>query len=166
MTSALVLCRTPFQARLIDKVLCEERVDHFNLLYFTQQNSPEDRHYFAALSRRSAHAELVHVPPERFDLLNYIRLRLHAGSLMRDLHCEIVILASIDNFVFNAIARRQRGAELVTVDDGLGNIVASGSYRKTLFGGRGDAYRWMFGASSLREIRERIVQTLYNFPAI
>jgi N-acetyllactosaminide alpha-2,3-sialyltransferase len=164
MTSALVLCRTPAQANLVDRVLDHERVDSFDLLYFTQQNSPEDKRYFSALAQRARLAKFIHVPPSRWDILNHIRLRARAGSFMRDLRHDIVVLASIDSYVFNAVAKRQAGAQLVTFDDGLANIVLSGAYRRAGYEGRGEAYRRLFGASRLDELRDRIARHYTIFP--
>ncbi|QGM45239.1 glycosyltransferase family 52 [Methylocystis heyeri] len=164
MTSALVLCRTPSQANLVDRVLRHERVDSFDLLYFTHQASPEDRRYFSLLAQRARQAKFIHVPPSRRDILNHIRFRVHAGAFMCDLRRDIVVLASIDCYVFNAIAKRQAGAQLVTFDDGLANIVASGAYRRAGYEGREEAYRRLFGASRLDELRNRIARHYTIFP--
>jgi beta-galactosamide-alpha-2,3-sialyltransferase len=165
MTLALVLCRTPFQANLIERVLREECVDCFDLLYYTNQNTTEDMHYFAALSQRSDRAEFVHLSPSRFDVLNYIRLRARARPFLRDLAYDRVILASLDNFVFSAIARKQAAADLVTFDDGMANVLVEGAiYRRTRYGGRGDIYRALFGAYTPTEIRDRIARHYTIFP--
>lgn len=161
--SALVLCRTPLQGRLVEEVLAEERVRRFDLLYLTHQNSPEDRRYFGRLSRVATRSDLIHVPPARFDVLNHLRLRARAGAFMRNLGRDLVILASIDNFVFSAIARKQTDSELVTFDDGVSNIVGSGIYVESR-SVRRRIYRAVFGAYGLTETRAKIARHYTIFP--
>jgi hypothetical protein len=164
MTSALVLCRSPFQAHLAESIIRQENVDWFDLLYYTHHDSSEDRNYFAALSRRAQRAEYIHVPVPRFDILGHLTFRVRSRYFFHDLGHDIVMLGSIDNLVFSAIARNQFKAKLVTFDDGMSNIFKDGLYRKTRFEGRGEIYRGLFRAYSLKEIRDRIERHYTIYP--
>jgi beta-galactosamide-alpha-2,3-sialyltransferase len=164
MTSALVLCRSPFQAYLAARVLEREHVDRFDLLYHTHHDSEEDRNYFAKLSRRAEWAEYAHVPIRRFDITLHLLFRARARRFLRDLGHDVVMLGSIDNLVFSAIAKKQSKARLVTFDDGMSNVFKDGVYRKPRFKGRGEFYRALFGAYNLREARDKIERHYTIYP--
>lgn len=164
MTTALVLCRTPYQAYLLQDVLDREGVTSYELLYYTHQDSAEDRHYFPRLADRAHHAEYVHVPPPRFDLFGYVRFYARARRFLRDLGHDMVVLASIDNYVFSAIARKQAGAAVVSFDDGMSNILSGGLYRQAGYGGRGRVYRILFGAHTFDDIKRRIARHYTIYP--
>jgi len=144
--SALVLCRTPFQASLIEKILREENIDLFDLVYYTQQDSTEDRHYFGILAARARSSVYIYRPPRRYSILSYFELYLGSLNYLRDRRPAIVVLASFDNHIFNSIASRQKDAKLVTFDDGTANIFSQGTYFYTDRGWRTQLYRRAFGA--------------------
>ena len=161
--SALLLLRTPFQAWIAEEVLRAEGVLEYALLYFTQHDSAEDRHYFSRLAEGSQLAKYCYAPVRPFDILGHLDFRRQVGGWYRDRGFDLVILASIDSFVPNAIARRQRSAALVTFDDGTGNFNSQSIYHVDRLNRRGRLYRRMLGATDLKSTRVRIARhyTLY-----
>ena len=162
--SALLLLRTPFQAWIAEQVLRAEGVAEYELLYFTQHDSVEDRHYFRHLAEGCELAKYCYAPVRLFDILGHLDFRRRVGGWYRDRGFDLVLLASIDAFVPNAIARRQRSAALVTFDDGTGNFNSQGIYHVDRLNPRGRLYRRMFGATDLKSIHARVVRHYTMYP--
>jgi N-acetyllactosaminide alpha-2,3-sialyltransferase len=158
MTTAVALARTPLQAFLLDDVLEKEAVGAYAVLYFTQNDAAEDRHYFARLARRASRALYCHAPPRRFDVLGYAHFLFQARAWLRDHCCDLTLLASIDNYVLNAIASRQRRSELVTFDDGTANFFRSGNYHLDRVNRRGHFYRRLLGGRNLDDLKRTIAR--------
>lgn len=161
--TALVLLRTPFQAHSVHSILKSEGVKDYELVYFTQHDSPEDRYYYSLLETNATEAQYCFAPLRRFDILAHLDFGRQARHWFRNRHRDLTILSSIDAFVPNAIAARQTGAELVCFDDGTGNLIKTGLVHIDHVKGRGRLYRRYFGALDLKTIRSRIVRhyTLY-----
>ena len=77
LTSALVLCRTPFQACLIPEVLRAEKVDDYELLYLTHQDSEEDVSYFKMLAVGASRAAAEHQRVAGIVLEQVLPLEIH-----------------------------------------------------------------------------------------
>lgn len=162
MTTALLLLRTPLQAWIAQQVLVRERVQDYDLLYFTQNDAPEDRHYFEALATKATRAKYLYAPIRRFDILGHLDFRKQAAEWLTDIGRDLVMMASIDSHVLSAIAHRQHG-DLVTFDDGTANIDEQGLYHQETLAGRARLYRFLLGATNLQTTKSRIARhyTLY-----
>jgi N-acetyllactosaminide alpha-2,3-sialyltransferase len=156
--AALVMLRTPLQAVLVESILPLEHISDFLLLYYTQNDAAEDRYYFARLARRASRALYCHAPPRRFDVLGYADFLLQARRWLRDHDCDLTLLASIDNYVLNAIASRQHRSELVTFDDGMANFFRSGNYHLDRVNRRGRFYRRLLGGRNLDDLKRTIAR--------
>lgn len=161
--TALLLIRTPLQAWLAEQVIAAEKISKYEILYFTHNDSPEDRHYFAKLASSACGARYFHAPPRRFDVLTHVDLHRQTRPWRRNYGYDLVLLASIDGHVINSISWLQSGSELVTFDDGVGNILPSDRYYVDNVARRVRLYRRCFGATDLKTIKRRIVRhyTLY-----
>lgn len=154
--SALVLLRTPFQASIVPEILDHEGVGEYDLLYFTHNDAEEDRHYYNELTKSARSAAYCHAPIRRFDILGYMDWYRQARAWICDHRCDLTIMASIDNYIFGAIARRQIRSELITMDDGTANLFKAAGYHLDRSNRRGRAYRYLFGAYDLSELKKRI----------
>lgn len=163
MTTALLILRTPFQAWLAQRVLKEENIESYDLLYFTQNNSKEDQFYFKLLAKNSKNRKYSYITPKPFDILNHLYFMSQTKSWFRDLKHDLTLIASIDALVPNAIASRQNG-QIITFDDGTANFNKSSSYHTGIESFRYSLYSKMIGASTLQTIRSRIARhyTIYN----
>ena len=158
INSALVLVRTPFQAWLVERVLEAEKVATYDLLYFTQNDSTEDRFYYGRLAENARAARFVFVERQARDLLNHFRLALRAWPFLRGKQYDMTMLASIDSYVLNAIASRNAAGELVTFDDGTANFNREGVYFREAPSRKARLYRQGFRASSINSIKARITR--------
>jgi N-acetyllactosaminide alpha-2,3-sialyltransferase len=168
MTTALLLLRTPFQAWIAQQVLQQERVQAFDLLYFTQNDAPEDRYYFEKLASSATKAKYFYAPIRDFDIFGHLDFRRQSSDWLRDCNRDIVLLSSIDAFIPSAITRRQSG-ELITFDDGTGNFNNASLYHVEALSCRSRVYRWLLGAENLERTKRRIARhyTLHaQFPNI
>lgn len=164
MASALLMCRSPFQAMLAGHVLRQEGVDQYDLLYFTHSASAEDKRYFAQLSDKASLTELVHVAPQRANVATSALFHWRSRAWQRDWRHDLVILSSIDDLTFSSIVRRQTSSALVTFDDGMSNILSTAIYKTDRFQGRGEVYRQLFGAYRMADIRRRIARHYTIYP--
>lgn len=155
-SKALVLIRTPFQAWLCEKVLKLEGITEYDLVYFTQNASPEDRHYYEILANRSSLKQFCYIPRQQYDILNHYRFNRTLESWTRSKNYETIVLASIDSLIINSIATINRNARLVTLDDGLANLYDGSSYYRDNIGFRSILYRHLFKNTSNGDMRKRI----------
>lgn len=161
--SALLLVHTPLQAWIAEQVLRDEEVSNYDLVYFTQNDASEDRHYFDRLSTKADNAQYCFASKRRFDIFYHLDFRRQAKSWYHDQGHDLTMLASLDAHVVNAISNRQMTSELVTFDDGLANITLSDPYHVDRIPWRTRLYRKLLGASDLASIKNRIARhyTLY-----
>lgn len=162
--SALLLIRTPFQAWQVTNILKSESVKTYDILYFTHNDSREDQFYFRRLSEKSRTAKYCHAPVRRYDILGHLQWYLQTRKWMSGMRYDLVVLASIDSHVINAIASRQGHAALVTFDDGTANIYRSSNYFIDRLAGRAGIYRHLLGASDLENLKARIVRHYTMYP--
>jgi N-acetyllactosaminide alpha-2,3-sialyltransferase len=154
--NALLLVRTPFQAWLAQRVLRAENVAEYEVVYFTHNNSPEDRHYFSRLAAGASKAGYFWAPVRRFDILGHMDFYRQSVAWKRAGPFDVVLLASINSLVINAMACRQDKAELVTFDDGLANIKANGMFQHDVVTWRTGLYRRLLGGIDLTDFKQRI----------
>ena len=153
----MLLLRTPLQAWIARSVLCAEQVDIFDLVYFTEDDSAEDRAYFRQLATRANAAQYVFVPRKKFSLATQAEFRKRTYRWFKSQAYDLVLLASIDAYIPAAIAARQAGT-LITFDDGTANINRTSSYFQVSSGLRELLYRRYFGAPSIVSLRDKSVR--------
>lgn len=113
----LFLCRTPFQALLISRIIERERVERYDIAYYNPQLSSYDRAYFARLAERAGQSMLF----SRRSMCGWLRfIRLACcphGSIMLGNH----------TFSFNRlVVHRKARSRIFTFDEGAGNFDQSG----------------------------------------
>jgi N-acetyllactosaminide alpha-2,3-sialyltransferase len=153
-----VLLRSPFQAFITPRVLASEMVDAYELVYFTQHNSSEDRHYFRTLAASARNAVYCYAPVRRFDALGYMAFLQQSWRWISDQGRDLTLLSSINDYLFSAIVRRQRHTQLITMDDGTANIFKSGVYHSEISNWRGRLYRRVLGAYDVGDLKRRIAR--------
>jgi len=152
----LVVIRTPFQAWLVQRVLEKEKVVNFDLVYFTQNNSEEDKYYYNQLTLKAARADYIFVKPKRFDIISHMFFRLKANKWYKNANYTSVIFASINALVPNSLISKHRKAKLITFDDGAANIVSKGIFCNESSSIRFRTYRFLIGTVPLNVIKKRI----------
>jgi hypothetical protein len=63
--SVLLICSSPLQAFICQKVIEREKFEHVDLLYLTKTDEKRDRSYFKQLSRLVDDAVYLHIPLNR-----------------------------------------------------------------------------------------------------
>nr|WP_317200232.1 glycosyltransferase family 52 [uncultured Psychrobacter sp.] len=152
----LLIIRTPFQAWLALKVLEKEKTTNFDLLYFTQNDSKEDKYYYSQLALKARNVDYILVKPKKFDILSHVFFRIKVNKWYRDRTYDVVIFASINALVPNSLVAKQRRAKLITFDDGAANIVSKGIFYNELNSLRHRIYQLALGTVPLSVIKRRI----------
>lgn len=160
----LLIIRTPFQAWFVEQILQEERVEQFDIIYITQNNSEEDRYYYGQLKSKAMNGSYIFVKKQKFDVLNTIFLRIKLRRWYKSGSYNKIIYASITALVPNSLVANFPSSELITFDDGAANIVVSDEYHVESKSRRYLLYRYLLGASPINDIKSRISRhyTLYS----
>lgn len=156
--TALVIIRTPFQAWLVEKVLEKEEIDTFDILYFTQNDSAEDKYYYNKLSVKSIKSEYCFVYPQRFSIFSDILLKIKSKSWYREKSYDVLFCASIDALFISSLVRAFPSSKLITFDDGTGNINTNSCYHLENNSKRLVIYRFFMKSLSLEKIKIRITK--------
>lgn len=159
----LLIIRTPFQAWFVEQILKQERIEQFDIIYITQNNSEEDRYYYSQLKSKARNGSYVFVKQQKFDVLNTIFLRIKLRSWYKVGSYNKIIYASITALVANSLVANFPTSELITFDDGAANIVTSDEYHFESKSKNYLLYRYLLGALSINNIKSRISRhyTLY-----
>ena len=153
---ALFILRTPLQACIARQVIWREGVIEYDLVYLTQQDSEEDRHYFSVISADASFARYVFVPPKKYDILNHLGFRISLKDCFRDFDRKYVVIGSIDSPIVSALAATQKSSILLTVDDGTANISSFSRFHDEKRSWRYLAYAKALGAEPLSNLKYRI----------
>jgi beta-galactosamide-alpha-2,3-sialyltransferase len=118
----LVLCRTPFQARLLLNYLQRKLIEtNFDLIYCTDNNSKIDQYYFQELRSLSSVQSYVVLNTFRHDFITQLFLSYKLWRLTRKKQYNSVYIASLDIYYFRKIACSAK--RIVVFDDGLGSFI-------------------------------------------
>lgn len=161
---ALLLVRTPFQAWLAQQVLKVENIKSYDILYFTQNDSNEDRYYYSLLAAKASLARYLFIPAYRFDVLNHLGFYFKSFSWRGQGPYSVVLLASINAPVINSLAIKHGSGKIITFDDGIANILPSGTYHQDNVTLRTRFYRYFIGAINLKVFKKKINKHYSIYP--
>lgn len=152
---ALLLIRTPHQARIASEVLRKEKISEYDMLYFSQHASEEDITAFGVLDASSRRSYFIKCPSSS----GYLRRTAHFWWKSRRANLEKsydqVLVASVDEFVITRIGVA-RARNLITFDDGYANFDRSGPYFMSPASQKVELYRRLFGAPKLHDVLAKI----------
>ena len=118
----LVLCRTPFQAVVVKQVLKEERIDAYDLVYYTLNNSQEDRFYFSELSERAYRTQYLFLKGCRYDILNHVMVSYKLDLDIKNAAYSRILVSSVDIMAFRRMSCKKSVREVISFDDGAAHI--------------------------------------------
>lgn len=156
MTRALILLRTPFQAWLAERVLAEKKISDYDVIYVTRHDSEEDRHYFSYFEASAERAYYSIVRSSRIDFFQIWQRKRELSRFLKQRHYDVVMLSSIDEFVFSFAASKQRHAKVITFDDGTANYNVGGLYFVQPLSWRGHLSRKLLGVPTYDLLKSRI----------
>ena len=162
----LLIIGTPFQAWLAERVLIEEKVDSFDLIYFTQHNSIEDNYYYEKLALKAERSEYIFVLPQRINVLALIFFKLRTRSWYKYSQYHTIFCANIENIFITSLIRSHHNSRLITFDDGTSNIDTESSYSYFKESGsiRDRVYRVLLNGLTLTQVKSLIDKhyTMYD----
>ena len=153
LSSVLLLCRTPLQSVIIKQILHEEQISSYDLVYLTQDNSEEDKHYYNELSWKAEYAQYIFVDRQKYDIFNHFKIYNALSRIIKKNKYNTIIISSIDNLSFRKILIKNKNAFLISFDDGTGHINLSYQQKKNI---KTLAYEFAFRVKSQDTIKKRI----------
>lgn len=117
MSRVLFLVRTPFQAFLCLKIIDQESIENYDVVYVSRHRNRKDEHYFRRLAVNATHATSLKRLGSKVDLLR----KLPAWALRR--RYDRIVISTLSAWYFRAIVGWHREAEICTFDDGAANYM-------------------------------------------
>ena len=129
VADALLIIRTPLQAKLAEIALRSEGLEDYDLLFFTHHKTSKTLWYYNQLAQRAQKKQLLFIPNgplTRFADLGFYFWGLSLVFLWGREY-DVMIFASLDAPAVTGLATRL-AKRLVTVDDGRANVSRFESY--------------------------------------
>lgn len=159
MVRALLIIRTPLQARLAEIALAREQVREYDLLYLTRRRTPKTIRYFHLLAHGARSSSLIYVPEWFFggfaELVSFFWGRWSAQFWGG--RYDLAVFGSLDSLAITGLATRF-APYFITVDDGVANILPTGPYSRQRIGRSDWFVRRMSGAPSLNEVKNLVAR--------
>lgn len=163
MDTALLLIRTPLQARIALEILSRGNIADYELLYFSQHGASADSVAFQSLAGSSRRAIFIRAPAKAGYVRRTASFARQSRRATRGRRYNLTIFASLDEFVFSSLAVRKKG-RVITFDDGFANLNYSGSFYRESLSRRAETYRFLLGAPRLQELKRNIWVHYTIFP--
>lgn len=121
----LVVCFTPLQILIAKAVIQKEGIDYSSIrfVYFSKIEDDKHKKYYSLIAEHCKQSEFIK-DVYSFKLLCKLRKRFITSRF------DKVLLASLDDSISHYLLSFIKFNELITFDDGIGNILKSGSYFK------------------------------------
>ena len=159
-----MICRTPFQAVMLKKIVELENANIYDLVYLTQDDAEEDRHYYNELAINARQSQYLYVKKQRFDILNHCFMYWRIKRQMKRQSYDLVLISSFDNLACQKLALNNKKAKIVSFDDGTGHINTNSIYLVGRAGYRAKLYEWAFGVSSMGDFLPQISHHYSAYP--
>lgn len=143
---------------MLRKVIKEENINHYDLIYFTQDNAKEDVSYFNELTAHAKLAQYLYLRKQKFDILNHIITYLQINTAIKKTRYTQVLISSFDNLAFKKLTINNKAAKIISFDDGTGHISKYSEYLVEKNKARRALYNFVFGVPASRNFIKRIVR--------
>lgn len=114
----LILCATPLQVLIAEKIIEKYPNESFSLIMITYSKNEKYLYYFNRLKNKCKTAKLLNINGKWSTLFYVVYFRLS----MLDKNAKRVFLSNIDNIIFQTILSMLDKTEVYTFDDGTANI--------------------------------------------
>ena len=156
MNNALILIRTPLQAYVVEKIIELEKIQNYEVLYITTNNSEEDINYFNKLKLNSINAKYLYIKNSKSALIYYIKLYIKAYKWLKPTQ-KLILLSSIDLYLFRTIiAKRNKNTKIITFDDGIENYKINGRYNYEITKFKFNIFKIILNFEDLNKIKKSI----------
>lgn len=125
MNKSLIMCVTPLQMIIAEKIIQLNPKEDFDLLVIALSDNDKYRYYYDRLKNICVTSMYYTTEKGMKGFLNYIR-KLNKTKL--DKKYQSLYLASIDSRHFQYILSRNKKANIYTFDDGTANIILQSLY--------------------------------------
>lgn len=149
---------------MLKRIIELEEIKEYDILYLTQNNSDEDKNYFSELKSGSRTSQYIYVVPKRYDIFNHIKMYFDIQPAMKRKIYKRVVLASFDNLAVRRIAMLNDQADIISFDDGTGNINKKSIYWSNEQNFREKIYSLGIGMSGRQRFISRIRKHYSAYP--
>ena len=156
VADALLIIRTPFQAKLAEIALRSEGLKDYDLLFFTHHKTVKTLGYYDQLAKKAQKKKLIFIPDGPFTRFADVAFYLWGLYLVHLWGREygVIIFGSLDAPAVTGLATRL-SKRLITIDDGSANVTISGSYHDELRE-RNWIIRRLTGAPKLKQLKASV----------
>lgn len=129
VAEALLIIRTPFQAKLAEIALRREGLRDYDLIFLTHHKSSKTLWSYSQLAKRAQKKKLIFIPDGPLTRVADVAFYLLGLSLvfLWGREYDAIIFGSLDAPAVTGLATRL-GRRLITLDDGSANVNQFGSY--------------------------------------
>lgn len=127
---SLFLCSTPLQARICLSIIHFNKLDSYDVVYYTTHDTIRDQTYFKRLAANS-HYNYYYYGKKKLKGLNSLTTLSFIKKIpntLKNEEYENIYIASIDNYLFKYLISKHPKSVLTGFDDGTANITLSSSY--------------------------------------
>lgn len=160
----LIIITTPLQCWIALRVIEEMGIEDYHILYLTRNNSAEDVHYFAEISKGARVSNYIYQPIGRPDVIQQLLMLYKTRTVTRSVNVyKCLYLASIDAIIPGYIIERFDN-KIITFDDGSANINKGSAYWMDSTITRSAIYKKILGCSTLEKTKVKIKKhfTIYE----
>lgn len=126
--NSVFLCRSPLQARICLEIIKYKRLKDFDVIYFSHEDNELDKNYYSLISNKANFSIYIKESKNNKDILNHLSAILRLKKQWPRTTYLNIYIASIDNYMFRYIIKKNQKATLFGFDDGAANISSFGHY--------------------------------------
>lgn len=151
---ALLLCRTPFQARVLLEIVRPGTV--YDVVYVTSHGSAEDVNYFDLISQGARQAAYLGMAAGRRTFPHNLGIIRRVPAWAWQSRYETILLASVDSPAFRRVALKHPEAAIATFDDGAESLLPDPFLLRGGQPWRDELYGRLLGGGTVRTLRKHI----------
>ncbi|WP_168415990.1 glycosyltransferase family 52 [Acinetobacter indicus] len=123
---SLILCVTPLQLLIAEKIIISNTNEVFDLVVIALQDNEKYRYYFERVRKKCDKSLFVIRKQREITCLLKLILGMVKNNFKKNY--DSVYLASIDSRLWQFIISKNSKANIYTFDDGIANIIPNGHY--------------------------------------
>lgn len=124
MKNNLIVCMTPLQALIAEKIVENSEVESYDLLYITYYNFEKNIYYYEKIKNKFKNANFIKLNKNFFAFLEFVM----KSFIIYKVKYNVVYIATLHDKYCQFIAAKYKYKNLKTFDDGFGNIYPNGTF--------------------------------------
>ena len=163
---SLFLCTTPFQVKICLEIIKLLELEFYDILYWTRKNDELDNSYFKSISDNANTSYYIFSKKKKQGLnaLAFIKYIPKLPKIFVSNNYKDIYIASMSDYLFRYIIKKNPSAEVNGFDDGTANITPTSSYFNPDKRKRTLALNFLMRLSSTSDIKNKLTKhyTVYS----